>query len=287
MTREELKQFIEQQKKIFNQVRLIDVTTSKVYYLDKDMELRVEPHVCYEFWNKKRKCQNCSSAKAFATKGEITKYEFIDGYIYFIISKYIEVEGNALVLEMISQSDDSTLYTAHGQNNMAKILNKLNLRAYTDSLTKAFNRAYYDEQIKGIIGQNDGIMMLDVDKFKAINDTYGHVAGDIVLKEMTKVMLSMTRNCDAVVRYGGDEFLIIFRGINETAFKERLYQIRDAISQIKIENYPDIELSVSIGAIYCQIPSYKSLIKQIDKLLYKAKQEKESICYEVLDDIKY
>lgn len=77
-----------------------------------------------------------------------------------------------------------------------------------------------------------------------------------VSKEMTKVMLSMTRNCDA-------------------------------ISQIKIENYPDIELSVNIGAIYCQIPSYKSLIKQIDKLLYKAKQEKESICYEVLDDIKY
>src|SRR5699024_4870162 len=102
-----------------------------------------------------------------------------------------------------SQSNDETFYAAQGQNKMAKIITKLNSRIYTDSLTKVYNRAYYDKQAKGILSQYDGVMMFDVDKFKMINDTYGHLAGDAVLKELTKVVLSMTRKCDSVVRYGG------------------------------------------------------------------------------------
>ena len=284
LTKSELKNFIAQQKRLFDQVRLVDVKTSQVYYLDEEMFLCVEPHQCFEFWNREEKCQNCSSAKAYTTKGQICKYEFIDSHIYFIISKYIEIEGKAFILEMISRSNDETFYAAQGQNKMAKILTKLNSRIYTDSLTKVYNRAYYDEQVKGILSQNDGVMMFDVDKFKMINDTYGHLAGDVVLKELTKVVLSMTRKCDSVVRYGGDEFLVVFRDISETAFKKRLYQIRDAIKEIKIENYSDIDLSISIGAIYCQKQPQRSLIEKIDKLLYKAKHDKESICFELFEE---
>lgn len=286
LTKEELTNFIAQQKEIFDQVRLVDVKTSKAYYIDDKKLLNVEPHQCFEFWNRLEKCQNCSSAKAFTTKGQVCKYEFIDSHIYFIISKYIEVEGKAYVLEMISQSNDETFYAAQGHNKMAKILTKLNLRIYTDSLTKVFNRAYYDEQVKGIISKDDGVMMFDVNKFKMINDTYGHLAGDVVLKELAKAVLSMTRKCDSVVRYGGDEFLVVFRDISEIAFKKRLYQIRDAIKEIQIESYPNIDLSISIGAIYCKEQPQKSLIEKIDKLLYMAKHEEESICFEVFDKEK-
>ena len=169
LTMEQLKAFIEQQKMIFDEVRLVDIATTKTYYLDDQQQICVEPHACYEFWNRAGKCQNCSSAKAFTTKGQVTKYEFIDSRIFFVISKYIEIEDRAFVLEMISKSDNHTLYGAQGQSQLAKILTKLNARVYTDSLTKVFNRAYYDEQVKGIISQNDGIMMLDVNKFKLIS----------------------------------------------------------------------------------------------------------------------
>ena len=286
-TNEQLKTFIEQQKLIFDKVRLVDVTTAKVYYLDEHRQISVEHHACYEFWNRAGKCQNCSSAKAFTTKGQVTKYEFIDDCVYFVISNYVEVNNKTYILEMISQSDDHTLYGAQGKNQIAKILTELNTRAYTDSLTKVFNRAYYDEQIKGIVGQNDGVMMLDVNKFKIINDTYGHVAGDIVLKALAEVMLSMTRQCDAVIRYGGDEFLIVFRNIGEAAFQKRLYQVRDAIRNIRLKEYPDVNLSASIGGIYCQVQPQRSLIGDIDKLLYKAKQEKEDICYEVITEANH
>lgn len=286
LTKEELKRFITLQEKIFDQVRLVDVKTNQIYYLDEEKVLCVEPHQCFEFWNKEEKCQNCSSAKVFTTKGQVCKYEFIDSHIYFIISKYIEVEEKAFILEMISQSNDETFYAAQGQNKMAKIITKLNSRIYTDSLTKVYNRAYYDEQAKGILSQYDGVMMFDVDKFKMINDTYGHLAGDVVLKALTKVVWSMIRKCDSVVRYGGDEFLVVFRDISETAFKKRLYQIRDAVKQIKIENYPDIDLSISIGSIYCQKQPQKSLIENLDKLLYKVKHDKESICFKLYGDCK-
>ena len=126
-------------------------------------------------------------------------------------------------------------------------------------------------------------MMLDVNKFKLINDTSGHLVGDTVLKELAKVMLSMTRSCDSVIRYGGDEFLIVFRDISEIAFQKRLYQMRDAIRDIQLVHYPDVHISASIGGIYCQEQPQGSLIEDIDKLLYKAKQEKEEVCYEVMN----
>lgn len=283
LTMEQLKTFIEQQEMIFDEVRLVDIATTKTYYLDDQQQICVEPHACYEFWNRAGKCQNFSSAKAFTTKGQVTKYEFIDSRIFFVISKYIEIEDRTFVLEMISKSDNHTLYGAQGQSQLAKILTKLNTRVYTDSLTKVLNRAYYDEQVKGIISQNDGIMMLDVNKFKLINDTSGHLVGDTVLKELAKVMLSMTRSCDAVIRYGGDEFLIVFRDISEIAFQKRLYQMRDAIRDIQLVHYPDVHISASIGGIYCQEQPQGSLIEDIDKLLYKAKQEKEEVCYEVMN----
>lgn len=283
-TKEELKRFIALQERIFDQVRLVDVKTNQVYYLDEEKLLSVTPHQCFEFWNREEKCQNCSSAKAFTTKGQVCKYEFVDSHIYFIISKYIEVEEKRFVLEMISKSNDETFYAAQGQNKMAKILTKLNQRIYTDSLTKAFNRAYYDEQVKGMLSKHDGVMMFDVDKFKMINDTFGHLAGDLVLKELTNVILSMTRKCDSVIRYGGDEFLVVFRDISEMAFKKRLYQIRDTIKEIRIKDYSHIDLSISIGAIYCQKQPQKSLIKKLDKLLYMAKNDKESICFEVFEN---
>ena len=81
-TNEQLKTFIEQQKLIFDKVRLVDVTTAKVYYLDEHRQISVEHHACYEFWNRAGKCQNCSSAKEFTTKGQVTKYEFIDDCVY-------------------------------------------------------------------------------------------------------------------------------------------------------------------------------------------------------------
>lgn len=80
---------------------------------------------------------------------------------------------------------------------------------YTDSLTEVYNRRYYDEQFRDS-DDIEAVVVIDVDSFKHINDRYGHHAGDIVLRRIAKTVSSCVRKTDAVIRYGGDEFVIIF-----------------------------------------------------------------------------
>ena len=80
---------------------------------------------------------------------------------------------------------------------------------YIDSLTNVYNRRYYDEHFQGA-DDIQAMVVIDVDNFKHINDNYGHDVGDIVLQSIAQTVLSCIRKTDAVIRYGGDEFVIIF-----------------------------------------------------------------------------
>ncbi|WP_219712211.1 GGDEF domain-containing protein, partial [Clostridioides difficile] len=99
------------------------------------------------------------------------------------------------------------------------------------------------------LNEIQNITLIDVDNFKAINDSYGHYVGDIVLQEISKTISSCVRKIDTVIRYGGDEFIIIFSYIPTNLFKKRLEIIRTSVNMIKFEEYPEICISVSIGGI--------------------------------------
>ena len=97
----------------------------------------------------------------------------------------------------------------------------------------------------------DAIAMLDLDQFKQINDVYGHQAGDDALRILVSAVTACVRNRnDALVRYGGDEFLLIFPHIPEHVFTKRLEQIRVTVQALHMIEYPDLHLTVSIGGVY-------------------------------------
>ena len=97
----------------------------------------------------------------------------------------------------------------------------------------------------------DAIAMLDLDQFKQINDVYGHQAGDDALRILVNAVTACVRNRnDALVRYGGDEFLLIFPHIPEHVFIKRLEQIRATVQALHMIEYPDLHLTVSIGGVY-------------------------------------
>ena len=141
-------------------------------------------------------------------------------------------------------------------------------------MTNAYNRRYFEEQLKHLRGIN-AIVVLDLDDFKKINDTYGHIVGDEVLKEVVKVCDNNIRSVDAIVRWGGDEFVLLFLEIPEKIVQNKLEIIRKSINDIYFDNYPNLKVFVSMGCVVTEHAT--NFFEEADKLLYNAKRDKNSI----------
>ena len=275
MKRTEIIELANQLKKVFDTVRIVDAKIMTQYSITENGSIQSEPYRCYEIWHKSGRCENCISAKALSIKKQVAKFEFINDDIYYVIARYIEIDDQPFVLEMVSQITHETLFSAYGKNQLVESITLLNHKLYLDALTGARNRQYYEDQLIGLQGHY-AIAMLDIDHFKNINDTYGHEAGDVVLRSIVRIIFSCIRSTDTLVRYGGDEFLIVFRNIPFDTFVEKLERIRKEIAEFVIEQYPSIHFTASIGGIN-QEGQFEDLIHEADLMLYKAKIERNKV----------
>lgn len=91
--------------------------------------------------------------------------------------------------------------------------------------------------------------MIDLDDFKLYNDSYGHNAGDMALETIVSAIKKCIRSSDKIIRFGGDEFLLVLPGIHNNIFNKKLQQIRTRIKEVKVDGYSKIRLSVSIGEL--------------------------------------
>lgn len=150
---------------------------------------------------------------------------------------------------------------------------------YTDSLTDTYNRRYYDDYIQNA-EDIQAAVMIDVDNFKYINDNYGHDAGDMVLHSIAQTILSCVRKTDAVIRYGGDEFAVIFYQIPKKAFEKKLERMRYLVEALSVNEYPKIHMSISVGGAY-GTKRAKELFKIADRMMYQSKLTKNqvNICF--------
>lgn len=275
-TKKEVIDLINHNKEIFEVARLVNVgMTHQLDVNEANDDFEEKDYNCYAVWNKEHRCEHCVSAMAFKNKNKQTKFEFIENDIYYVVAKYIIMEGTPFMLELVTKIDDSTLFGAYGKDKFVETITNYNEKLYVDPLTHAYNRNYYDSQLIGL-SRVKAVAMLDIDHFKEINDTYGHDAGDIVLKTIIEMILSKVRKSDSVVRYGGDEFIIMFEEMNEEAFESKLNSIREAVSQIIFPGYPDIKTSISIGGVLCDLCD-KGVMLTADERLYKAKQTRNTV----------
>ena len=205
------------------------------------------------------------------TRHTQNKIETIGSDLYYVLASCVEVDGHPYSLECVNpiHPDDMD----EDENILSQLLMR-NRQVFTDSVTKVFNRRYYEDRLRRLSGEH-ALAMIDLDNLKQINDHFGHPAGDAALYRAAQTMRSVLLGKDELVRYGGDEFLLLFHDLPESILQKKLDEICQAVRGIRIPEYPDMRMSVSIGGIYAA-GSIPELVQKADLALYRAKRQKNN-----------
>jgi diguanylate cyclase (GGDEF)-like protein len=163
-----------------------------------------------------------------------------------------------------------------------RLREKLHILSIREALTGLFNRRYLDESLPREMNRAKrnkeplSVLMFDIDHFKKFNDTYGHEAGDLVLRKISEVILSSIRESDIACRYGGEEFVIILPGTPIDAAEERAEALRNEVSLLKLDhngkNIGAVTISIGVAAFPQHGATYDTLIKTADEAAYRAKE---------------
>lgn len=177
-------------------------------------------------------------------------------------------------LEKLSFQDGKSFFVLEHYKNITDLYNRAKCLEF-DCLTQLPNRSVIQEKLAELsTGTKQGyIVMIDIDNFKIINDSLGHIVGDDILKEMAKILLETFNSNNFVGRYGGDEFLAIIYDSDDNCVLSQLNDLKnEIINHFKEE--VDIIVSVSIGSAYYNgEDSLLVVLEQADKALYQSKKE--------------
>lgn len=276
MTMQEAENKMEVLREIFDVVRLLKGSDLQAAGMESKLAGRENLCQCYAFWNKDKRCENCISLKALEEKKQTSKIEFLDSDMYQVFARYLEIDSEPYVMEMLKKLDENTLTDEEGYEKLTEKLTVYSEKLYRDVLTGAYNRRYFEEKVKNM-SLNAGGAVIDLDDFKLFNDTYGHDGGDLVLTTVVNVIRHYIRRTDILVRYGGDEFLLILPGIEKEVFSQKLRMIQEKIHATHIPGFNRRKLSVSIGGVMFTHGRLEEAITKADRLMYMAKGHKNIV----------
>ena len=255
MTRQQAEEEMACLRKIFPIVRLLDRKT-----------LAEQP--CYPPWKSAHPCTSCVGREALAGKCQCTKLETMGSKLYQAIARYVEIDGEPSVIEMVLPLDSGALRTLHSDEQL-----------YTDPLIGAYNRRFYEEELKHKY-LNAGVAMIDLDDFKLCNDTFGHAAGDAALRLTASIIHRCIRSTDMLVRYGGDELLLILPDISAEAFVRKLKDINKRLFAAHLPEFEKMHVSASIGGVMAAGIPISDALPIADKRMYLAKRRKNTVVTE-------
>ena len=272
-------------KNLYDSIRIVDPISKRVISVQEDTTQVLESN-CYGLWKKEEYCRNCVSMRAFLQNDTLLKMEFVDGKIMLITASPVTVDNKVYIVELVKSVSQAGSIMNNEKNSYSiqNLLNEMNDAAIKDELTGIYNRRYINENLtidindSMLYNQSLCVIMTDLDFFKVVNDTYGHVVGDWVLRDFAKILKTSIRsNSHWVGRYGGEEFLIVLRNTDANNGFKVAEKIRKLIEN-KVFAYKGIEIKItaSFGA-YSIINTSEmnltvdELVNNADKNLYLAK----------------
>lgn len=279
ITRQQVAEEAKMLEKVFDVVRFLEGDFFEQMQDDPRIGVKIGMCQCYDFWKKNKPCENCTSMKSYAEKKQKTKLEFLDADVFLVISRYLEIDDEACVMELVKHLENDTLIDTDGRDKLVGKLKGYQDKLYIDPVTGVYNRRYFEDEIRNM--QNSaGVAMIDLDDFKLYNDIYGHDMGDQVLCIVADVIKNCIRKTDKLIRYGGDEFLLILSDMVRGTLRGKLLQIQEAIENATIPNCPRLKLTASIGGVISEDGKIDEAIAKADQLMYKAKDHKAQVITE-------
>lgn len=194
---------------------------------------------------------------------------------------FLPIESDGEIKHICILIEDAT-DVCHYQTKLNNVLDELALANRIDGLTQIFNRKHWEECLDKEFSRARrydhglALIMLDLDHFKLLNDTYGHQCGDTVLIETAKLVSSLLRLCDLFGRYGGEEFAVILPETDLAGAADVAERIREKLSEFVINFQSEtirISASVGVATINDHDQRYEDLISNADMALYKAKSQ--------------
>jgi len=190
--------------------------------------------------------------------------------------------GNLVALHDRRKKKVGKVVTLHEYTQVKQLLGQLEELAVRDSLTGVYNRRHFNRSIDDEFyrlqryGGTLSLIVLDIDHFKRINDTYGHMVGDAALRLLAEICSEILRKSDTLVRFGGDEFIILLPQTNSTAAVNLAQRLRTAIEQQRVEyDNHSFLVTASFGVASVDSPgniSRDELIRRADNAVYEAKE---------------
>ncbi len=268
-----------------NEFRIIKV--NRAYgLLKKRQDDELIGRKCYEvFENRSEVCESCVVAQSFHSKDPCAKEKQIsirDGVsIWVEIYTYPIEDENGNVTHVVEYTRDIT-ERKKAEQVKRRLIESLEHLSKTDSLTGLANRRsltdslIYEMDRAKRYGSDLSLILCDIDSFKAINDTYGHDAGDRALQIISETLKTQLRKADIAGRYGGDEFMLILpetslEGAENLAGK-LLAVVRAATLQVADGKAVPLSLSIGVAGLKMSDGSIDAVIKRADKALYASKQ---------------
>ena len=154
-----------------------------------------------------------------------------------------------------------------------KMISDYKTEIYIDSLSKIRNRKFLDDKL--VFEPCNAVVMADIDLFKEVNDSAGHQGGDEAIQKVAAILEQSVRKDDVVIRYGGDEFMMVFFDITKEDLESKLSYLRSEVRNIRLENNPEINITMSFGGSF-GTELVNNLIGLADKALYESKKKRDT-----------
>ena len=279
MTYEQAQTKMECYSEIFSEVRLLD--EDMIMSLENGERPENLEGVCSCLIADDRDtiCENCLPVRAYHEKKQLSKIELSSAGLYHVTSVYVEIDGKPYIMELVKYLDEDLDEESDEREFIEGKLNAYDKKLYTDVLTGAYNRRYFEDELRQR-SISAGVALIDMDDFKLCNDTYGHNAGDKALAMFVSIIRKCIRKTDILVRYGGDEFILILPGVGVDTFTQKLRHIQQMVQEATVPDYPRMQLSVSIGGVIAVDEITGEAVHRADRLMYMAKTEHNMVVIE-------